>query len=144
MTGTRDQKSSVPPCLCGGFSRRSRGFTLIELMIVISIILILLSFAAPMYQQSIVHAREAVLREDLFTLRQAIDQFTLDKQRAPQSLDEVVSAGYIKMLPRDPITNSTDTWQTVQEDVLMSIDQTQPGITDVHSGANGTASDGTA
>jgi general secretion pathway protein G len=113
-------------------------------MIVISIILILLSFAAPMYQQSIVRAREAVLREDLFTLRQAIDQFTLDKQRAPQSLDEVVTAGYIKMLPRDPVTNSTDTWQTVQEDVMMSIDQTQPGITDVHSCANGTASDGTA
>ena len=140
----RDQEISASPRLRGGFSRRSRGFTLIELMIVISIILILLSFAAPMYQQSIVHAREAVLREDLFTLRQALDQFTLDKQRAPQSLDELVTAGYIKMMPRDPITNSTDTWQTVQEDVLMSIDQTQPGITDVHSGANGTASDGTA
>ena len=124
--------------------RKARGFTLIELMIVISIILILLSFAAPMYQQSIVHAREAVLREDLFTLRQAIDQFTLDKERAPQSLDDLVTAGYIKMLPRDPITNSSDSWQTVQEDVLMSVDQTQPGITDVHSGSSGTASDGSA
>ena len=113
-------------------------------MIVISIILILLSFAVPMYQQSIVHAREAVLREDLFTLRQAIDQFTLDKQRAPQALDELVTAGYLKMLPRDPMTNSAGTWQTVQEDVMMSVDQTQPGITDVHSGSNSTASDGTA
>ena len=113
-------------------------------MIVISIILILLSFAAPMYQQSIVHAREAVLREDLFTLRQAIDQYTLDKQKAPQSLDDLVSAGYIKMIPRDPITNTSDSWQTVQEDVLMSVDQTQPGITDVHSGSSGTASDGSA
>jgi general secretion pathway protein G len=136
--------SFASPRLRGRRRRGVLGFTLIELMIVISIILILLSFAAPMYQQSIVRAREAVLREDLFTLRQAIDQFTLDKQRAPQSLDELTTAGYIKMLPRDPITNSADTWQTVQEDVMMSIDQTQPGITDVHSGANGTASDGTA
>jgi general secretion pathway protein G len=117
---------------------------LIELMIVISIILILLSFAAPMYQQSIVHAREAVLHEDLYTLRQAIDQFTLDKQKAPQSLDDLVTAGYIKMIPKDPITNSTGTWQTEQEDVMMSVDQTQPGITDVHSGSSATASDGTA
>ena len=112
-------------------------------MIVISIILILLSVAAPMYQQQIVHAREAVLREDLFNMRQAIDAYTLDKQKAPQSLDDLVQAGYLKMVPRDPMTSSNDTWQTVQEDVMMSIDQTQPGITDVHSGSNGTASDGT-
>jgi len=124
--------------------RLSRGFTLVELMIVISIIFILLSVAAPMYQQQIIHAREAVLREDLFTLRQGIDQFTLDKQRAPQSLDELVQAGYLKVLPKDPMTNSTDSWQTVQEDVMMSVDQTQPGITDVHSGSNATALDGTA
>ena len=113
-------------------------------MIVISIIFILLSVAAPMYQQQIIRAREAVLREDLFTLRQGIDQFTLDKQRAPQSLDEMVQAGYLKVLPKDPMTNSTDSWQTVQEDVMMSVDQTQPGITDVHSGSNATALDGTA
>jgi general secretion pathway protein G len=140
-----DRETSVSPCLRGGFShRRSRGFTLVELMIVISIIFILLSVAAPMYQLQIVHAREAVLREDLFTLRNAIDQYTLDKQKAPQSLDDVVSAGYLKAIPKDPMTNSSDTWQTVQEDVMMSVDQTQPGITDVHSGSNGSASDGTA
>ncbi len=113
-------------------------------MIVISIILILLSFAAPMYQQSIVRAREAVLRQDLHTLRQCIDQFTMDKQRAPQSLDELVQAGYLKSLPKDPITGSDQTWQTVQEDVLQSVDQTQPGITDVHSGSNLVGTDGTA
>ena len=144
--GTEGHKSprfSAPPRLRGK-KKRSLGFTLIELMIVISIIFILLSVAAPMYQQQIIRAREAVLREDLFTLRQSIDQFTLDKQRAPQSLDEMVQAGYLKVLPKDPMTNSTDTWQTVQEDVLMSVDQTQPGITDVHSGSNATSLDGSA
>ena len=113
-------------------------------MIVISIILILLSVAAPMYVQQIIHAREAVLREDLFNMRNAIDQYTLDKQKAPQSLDDLVTAGYMKVVPKDPMTNSNDTWQTMQEDVMMSVDQTQPGITDVHSGSNATASDGTA
>lgn len=140
------RKSSVSPCLRGGLSRRQRssGFTLIEMMIVVSIILILLSAAAPIYQQTLLHARESVLRQDLFTLRQCIDQYTLDKQKAPQSLDDLVQAGYLKTLPKDPITNSTDTWQTVQEDVMMSVDQTEPGISDVHSGSNSTASDGTA
>ncbi len=124
--------------------RRSRGFTLIELMIVISIILILLSFAAPMYQQSIIRAREAVLRQDLHTLRQCIDQFTMDKQRAPQSLDELVQEHYLKSIPKDPLTGSSDTWQVEQEDVMLSVDQTQPGISDVHSGSSQVGTDGTA
>ncbi len=123
-------------------AKRQPGFTLIELMIVISIILILVSIAVPIYSQSIVRAREAVLRDDLFTLRSVIDQFTLDKQRAPQSLQDLVEAGYIKDIPVDPFTNSRDTWQVVQEDVMQSIDQNQPGITDVHSGAGGSGSDG--
>ncbi len=138
------RKAYAPSRLSGGSCRRSRGFTLIELMIVISIILILLGFAAPMYQQSIVRAREAVLRQDLFTLRQCIDQFTMDKQRAPQSLDDLVQAGYLKAIPKDPFTGATDTWQVVQEDVMLSVDQTQPGITDVHSGSNLIGTDGTA
>ena len=124
--------------------RKQRGFTLIELMIVISIILILISIAVPIYSQSILRAREAVLRDDLFTMRSVIDQFTLDKQRAPQSLDDLVQAGYLKEIPVDPFTNSRDTWQVTQEDVMQSIDQTQPGITDVHSGATQTGSDGRA
>ncbi len=121
-----------------------RGFTLIELMVVISIILILISVAVPMYQQSITRARESALRQDLYAMRQAIDQYTLDKEKAPQSLDDLVQSGYLKIIPRDPFTNSTDTWQTVQEDVMLAVDQTQPGITDIHSGANGNGSDGTA
>ncbi len=129
-------------------SRRSRlkaaGFTLIELMIVISMILILISVAIPIYTQSITRAREAVLRQNLFTMRSVIDQYSMDKQKAPQSLDDLVQAGYLKQIPTDPMTNSKDTWQTVQEDVLVSVDQSQPGITDVHSGSETTGSDGTA
>lgn len=111
-------------------------------MIVISIILILISIAVPIYSQSILRAREAVLRDDLFTLRSTIDQFTFDKNRAPQSLQDLVEAGYLRDIPTDPFTNSKDTWQVTNEDVLQSIDQSQPGITDVHSGATQTGSDG--
>ncbi len=124
--------------------RRNRGFTLIELMIVMSILLILITIAIPIYNQSIVRARESVLRQDLFTMRQIIDQYTLDKQKAPQSLDDLVSAGYIKQIPKDPFTGRTDTWQTVQEDTTLDPSVTEPGITDVHSGSSQVGSDGTA
>jgi general secretion pathway protein G len=120
----------------------ARGFTLLELMVVISIILILLSFAIPAYQQHIKKAREAVLREDLYQMRSAIDQYSLDKLRAPQALEDLVSAGYMREVPLDPITNSRDTWVVVQEDIVLSVDQDQPGITDVHSGSTLAASDG--
>jgi general secretion pathway protein G len=91
-----------------------------------------------------VQARESVLKEDLYTLRNAIDQYTQDKAKAPQDLNDIVSAGYLRVLPRDPFTNSNTSWQTVQEDVLESVDQTAPGITDVHSGSNATSTEGTA
>jgi len=120
------------------------GFTLIELMIVITIIMILAAISIPIYINSIVHAREAVLRDDLFTMRSCIDQYTLDKQKAPQSLQDLVSAGYLRSLPKDPFTDSTDSWQTTTDDTLMDPSQTQPGITDVHSGSNAVSSDGTA
>ncbi len=124
--------------------KNSRGFTIIELMVVISIILILISIAVPIYNQSILRAKEAVLRQDLFAMRSAIDQYTMDKAKAPQTLQDLVQAGYLREIPKDPFTDSRDSWQTVQEDVLESIDQNEPGITDVHSGSNLTGSDGTA
>jgi general secretion pathway protein G len=123
---------------------RQRGFTLIELMVVISIIVILMSVAIPRYQASILRARETVLRDDLYTLRSVIDQYTLDKQKAPQSLQEVVDANYLKQLPKDPFTNSRDTWVPVTDDSILSPDQSQPGIVDVHSGSDQNSSEGTA
>jgi len=121
-----------------------RGFTLVELMIVISIILILISVAVPVYSRSVTRAKEAVLHDQLFTLRQLIDEYTLDKQQAPQSLDDLVTEGYLRELPRDPFTNSNTTWKTEMEDTLKSADQTQPGIVDVHSGSEKMSLEGTA
>ena len=121
-----------------------QGFTLIELMIVMTIIGLLAAIAIPSYVNNIRRAKEAVLREDLHTMRTAIDSYTVDKQKAPQSLDDLVQSGYLKAMPKDPITDRTDTWLPVQEDSLMSLDQTEPGIDDVHSGAQQTASDGTS
>jgi general secretion pathway protein G len=124
--------------------KHQRGFTLIELMVVISIIVILMSVAIPRYQASILRARETVLRDDLYTLRSVIDQYTLDKQKAPQSLQELVEAGYLKQLPLDPFTNSRDGWVPLTDESLMSPDQTEPGIIDVHSGSDLTSTQGTA
>jgi len=126
--------------------RKSRaGFTLVELMIVITILLVLMAVAVPRYERSITVAKEAVLRQDLFTMRRAIDQYTEDKQRAPQALDDLVSDGYLKALPKDPFTNATDSWQGETSEDYSSIDQQEPpGIVDVHSGAGQTGSDGTA
>lgn len=124
-------------------SGRSNGFTLLEMMIVISIMLILMAVALPIYNQSIVRSREAVLRQDLFQLRSLISQYTLDKQKAPQALDDLVQGGYLKVLPKDPMTNEAN-WEVVQEDILLTVDQQDPGINDVHSASNAMASDGTA
>jgi general secretion pathway protein G len=121
-----------------------RGFTLIELMVVISIIVILLSLAMPNYSKSILHAQEAALRDDLHTMRSVIDQYTLDKQKAPVSLQDLVDAGYIKQLPMDPFTKSRETWVPITDDSLQSPDQTAPGIVDVHSGSDLVSSEGTA
>jgi general secretion pathway protein G len=122
---------------------RNAGFTLLEMMIVMIVMGILLSIALPIYTQSVVRAREAVLRNDLFELRKLISQYTLDKQKGPQSLDDLVQAGYLKELPKDPMTHEAN-WEPHQEEVLLSVDQQEAGIDDVHSASNLTSSDGTA
>ena len=116
------------------------GFTLVELVVVLSIIGILLMLAIPRYATSIKNAREAVLKEDLHVMRAAIDSYTMDKQKAPQSLDDLVQDGYLKVIPEDPMTHSKDTWVTNTSDAMYSLDQTEPGIDDVHSGSQDTGS----
>ena len=111
-------------------------------MIVMSIIGILMLLAVPSYISAIKHAREAVLKEDLHTMRAAIESYTMDKQKAPQSLDDLVQGGYLKSIPEDPMTHSKDTWVTDQSQSMYSIDETEPGIDDVHSGSDETGSDG--
>ena len=125
-------------------NRRNRGFTLIELMIVISLILILVSISIPAYNQSILRAKESVFMQNLFTLRSLISQYTLDKQKAPQSLEDLVQAGYIKQIPIDPFTGKNDSWTVDQEDYSLSVDQQETGITDVHSGSTLISTSGTA
>jgi general secretion pathway protein G len=121
-----------------------QGFTLLELMIVMVVIGLLAAIAIPSYTRNIRAANEAVLKADLHTMRTAIDSYTVDKQKAPQSLDDLVQSGYLKFMPVDPMTKRSDTWMTVQEDTLMSLDQTESGINDVHSGSQQTALDGTS
>jgi general secretion pathway protein G len=120
-----------------------RGFTLVELMVVMLIISILLAVAVPSFIGAIRSAREAALREDLHTMRDAIEQYTEDKQAGPQSLDDLVQAGYLKQIPVDPMTHRSDTWVTEQSEDYSSVDETQPGIDNVHSGSDQVGSDGT-
>jgi len=121
------------------------GFTLLELMVVMAIIATLAAMAIPAFTRNVVAAKEAVLREDLQVMRTAIGSYTVDKQKAPQSLDDLVTGGYLKAIPKDPITGRTDTWITSQSDLLSSVDQTDSGgIDDVHSGAQVNATDGTS
>jgi general secretion pathway protein G len=121
-----------------------QGFTLLELMIVMVVIGLLAAIAIPAYTSNIRNAKEATLKEDLHVLRQAIDSYTVDKQKAPQSLDDLVQAGYLKAMPVDPFTRRSDTWLTSQDDSMMTLDQTESGINDVHSGSQLAASDGTS
>jgi general secretion pathway protein G len=124
---------------------KSRGLSLLEMMAVIGIILILATFATPIYRRLIVRSREAVLREDLFTLRSQIDRFTHDNERGPSCLDELVEKGYMGALPTDPFTGSNETWRVEAQDTPVSVDGSAPaGIVDVHSGSGDVSLDGTA
>ena len=127
-----------------GMKRRDAGFTLMELMIVMAIIAILATLAVPSFKGALRSAREAVLKEDLQVMRSAIDSYTMDKQKAPQSLDDLVQSGYLRSIPEDPITRSKETWVTDTSDTLSSVDQTDGGINDVHSGSQEEGSDGQA
>ena len=142
---------NVQNIFCGlgkGGARRMKtrssagGFTLLELMIVVSIIVILMGMAVGIYQRSILHARETVLKKDLQTMREAIDNYTYDKQQAPQSLQDLVDGHYLRQIPNDPITNSPD-WVTHVSDMVISPDQTGTGIDDVHAGTDSVSTDGT-
>ncbi len=120
-----------------------RGFTLIELMVVMAVISILVSIAVPFYQKSILRSKETVLRNNLFTLRTVIDEYTYDKQKAPQQLDELVREGYLRAIPVDPMVGNNTSWKIVMEDSTSSVNQSEPGIFDVKSGSDKTSLDGT-
>jgi len=121
-----------------------RGFTLVELMIVMAIIVILIGVAIPYYQKSVIRAKESVLRNNLFTIRTVIDEYSYDKQKAPQSLQDLVTDGYLRDLPRDPITNANNTWKEIREDASQAVNSTEPGLFDVRSGSDKMSLDGTS
>jgi general secretion pathway protein G len=124
--------------------RRARGFTLIELLIVIALISILATMGVVQYRNSVQSAKEATLRTDLFRMRDAIDQYYADKAKYPASLDALVSDGYMRAIPEDPITKSADTWQTVPAEPEPGNTSSDPGIYNIKSGAPGTGLDGTS
>ena len=110
--------------------KRRSGYTLIELIIVMAIISILVSIAVPLYQKSLIRTKETLLKNNLFTMRMVIDEYTFDKQKAPQTLQDLVTEGYLRMVPIDPITGH-DQWKIIMEDAVTSVSQTEPGIFDV-------------
>src|ERR1700722_17939331 len=120
-----------------------RGFTLIEMMIVMAIIVILIAVAVPFYQKAITRAKESVLHNNLFAMRSAIDEYTYDKQKAPQNLQELVTDGYLHNVPKDPITQKNDSWKIIMEDAGQAVNSSEPGIFDVRSGSDKMGLDGT-
>src|SRR4051794_14111968 len=124
--------------------KRLRGFTFVELMVVVTIMVILISMAIPIYNRSIIRAKESVLHNNLFTLRTVIDNYTYDKQKAPQQLQDLVTEGYLQKIPLDPMTGSNQSWRVTMEDASQSVSQSEPGIFDVNSGSDKMSLDGTA
>jgi general secretion pathway protein G len=124
--------------------RWRRGFTLIELMVVMAIIAVLLSIAVPVYQKTITRAKESVLRNNLFTIRTMIDEYTIYKQKAPDSLQDLVTEGYLRQVPQDPITASDQTWRPIMEETPVGGSNGSPGLFDVRSGADKKALDGSS
>ena len=125
-----------------GRSRRRLGYTLIEIIIVMTVLSILLSAAVPLYTRVVQRTKESVLRNNLFSMRTVIDEYTYDKQKAPQSLQDLVTEGYLRQVPEDPITGSNE-WKVIMEDALTMVNQTEPGIYDVRSRSDKTSSEGT-
>ncbi len=123
---------------------RRAGFSLIELMIVMAIMLTLLSMAVPYYQKGIVRAKETVLHNNLSAIRNAIDEYSYDKQKAPQQLRDLATDGYLRDVPKDPMTGSAETWKIIMEDAGQAVSTSEPGIFDVRSGASGKSLEGTA
>jgi general secretion pathway protein G len=149
--GTR---ASAPPSICYPITQLSNypiqrhrladaGFTLIELLVVITLIIILSTMGMTQYRSGVIHAREATLKEDLFQLRDAIDQYYADKGQYPASLDALVTDGYIRKIPQDPFTKSSDTWQTEPAPPDPNNPGAEPGVYDIKSGSDATALDGT-
>jgi general secretion pathway protein G len=126
-----------------GKRARRRGFTFVELMVVVTIIVILISMAIPIYNRSIVRAKESVLKNNLFTLRTVIDNYTYDKQKAPASLQDLVTEGYLQKIPMDPMVGNNQGWRTIMEDAAQSVNQSEPGIFDVKSSSDKIGLDGT-
>jgi general secretion pathway protein G len=123
--------------------KQRSGFTLIEILIVVSIVGILVSIAVPIYQKSILRTKESVLRNNLFTMRTVLDEYTYDKQKAPQTLQDLVTEGYLRGIPIDPMTGTNQSWKVEMEDALRSVNQTEPGIFDIHSGSDKKSLEGT-
>jgi general secretion pathway protein G len=151
---TRQHKSAQPDRASCAFRCRSaqpdralcafrKGYTLIELIIVMAIISVLVAIAVPMYQKSIMRTKESLLKNNLFTLRTVIDEYTFDKQKAPQTLQDLVDQGYLRNVPLDPMTGNSQSWRVIMEDAVSSVDQTAPGIYDVRSGSDKKSLEGT-